>query len=810
MKKVIIFTVLFFLMSLHYVLYAEGLSFCPDEKLIRTVKTKSVGGTVYVYATFDMGPVNPVEYKDGLLIWRPGSVVKTEVIESGEIRADSKIMTEHKQSQKTDAKKSPVLQAISLGEQKDGKFTPAVRFGLGNDNRVAGGKIRVTPWATDGTIDYFGMHARPDTPYDFKIKLDLKNKQTTVFVSGRGDDDWFLMAENMPLINAVGVINHVQIQQYPNGPEIRDLKVLDSIWAAGEKVRPHRLAKQDRTIKTNEGFKFQSMRSTWSKPGRHVTVARKQDYHMAFPDVVQASDGHLVCVWSTFSHTGGGKNLKLISHSYDLGKTWTKMADSPGGGRIQKLKDGSLLLEGRGGYFSSTDDGKTWTKAFYFELKDFYSDSVKAGAGIAGHIAELPDGSWLHPNSHWPGGEAFQVADGKGEQLVFYHSTDRGKSWQFWSELQIYPPHSICEPTLIVMPDNKLMLFARESRNNGFPGIKAFSSDNGKTWQVQELPFPVMGRTWAKFLSDGRVMLTTRSQVGKCSLWAWVGDPYDKTPFKAAGIHFNDRNSVGLKNDALHIDSDGMCGQYTCYLLRPADSMKSKIDFTAEVKVLHNDGYAATLGVPFVGKVRLFPDRVEFAHDPSVKAQVTPGKFHTYRVVRDGDIARVYVDDKMVIETDKCDRRTRRNGFTPATMSAVNLSFGNEMHNVDPRHDLSTVYTRDIPREVTGYSIWRRVEVILDDPTTQRRVISWLPKRDGFPDQYQLDNIIEVDASIAGSDQGYSGWVELKDGKIFVVNYTDDTAGASKPDYSNLGVPWIRGTFLELSDLPPFKEEKKQ
>lgn len=35
---------------------------------------------------------------------------------------------------------------------------------------------------------------------------------------------------------------------------------------------------------------------------------------------------------------------------------------------------------------------------------------------------------------------------------------------------------------------------------------------------------------------------------------------------------------------------------------------------------------------------------------------------------------------------------------------------------------------------------------------------------------------IEVEASIAGIEQGYSGWVQLDDGRIFVVNYTDDTA----------------------------------
>ena len=59
---------------------------------------------------------------------------------------------------------------------------------------------------------------------------------------------------------------------------------------------------------------------------------------------------------------------------------------------------------------------------------------------------------------------------------------------------------------------------------------------------------------------------------------------------------------------------------------------------------------------------------------------------------------------------------------------------------------------------------------------------------------------MEVEATAAGCDQGYSGWVELPDGRIFVVNYTDD--GSRTVKGGSYGIPWIRGTFLPLSDLP--------
>lgn len=81
-------------------------------------------------------------------------------------------------------------------------------------------------------------------------------------------------------------------------------------------------------------------------------------------------------------------------------------------------------------------------------------------------------------------------------------------------------------------------------------------------------------------------------------------------------------------------------------------------------------------------------------------------------------------------------------------------------------------------------------------------MLSWRADRDGFPDQYQLDHIIEIEASATGHDQGYSGWTQLEDGRIFVVHYTDDGSSVSRPNPHNFGVPWIRGTFLSPSDLP--------
>ena len=65
-------------------------------------------------------------------------------------------------------------------------------------------------------------------------------------------------------------------------------------------------------------------------------------------------------------------------------------------------------------------------------------------------------------------------------------------------------------------------------------------------------------------------------------------------------------------------------------------------------------------------------------------------------------------------------------------------------------------------------------------------------------------SVIEIDATIGGGDQGYSGWAELPDGRVFVVNYTDDRSPAclNTPNWPS-GLPYIRGTYVLPAELTP-------
>ena len=776
------------------------------------VAVEPVEGTVYVYGTIHMGPANPIKYVNGIPEWRPiGPTVEGSVdtATSGKAASGGFVLREQKP---VTGDPPQILQSIAVGRKADEKFTPIARFGMGNDGRHGGG-ANVCAWVSDGNIDYFAPYLRPNTPYDFKLRLDLKRWRMSAWVSGRGDDDWFLLAENVELYGDLPqddiVVNSVQVDLYPDAPQVTGLMVRAEPWAPAERVRAHSGAKKNRAVAPNRGFRFQSMRSTWRQPGKHVTIFREPGRHAAFPDVARAGPKRLVCVWRDGSHSGGEGGLS-VTHSDDLGRTWEKpvklfkeRANCP---RVQRLNDRAILVLcdtarlDRVDFWRSEDGGRNWKI-----LKKPFDPRAAGGSSqclVPGRILELSDGSWFLSTSSyaWVPGVRKGIR-GDTERLDFYRSTDRGQTWKFLSGPLVSPPYTLSEPRTLEIAPGRLVAYARDS-NGERPGARAESSDMGKTWKFRDLPYPIVGRTCAGVLKDGRVMNTFRSMVGRASLWAWIGDVDDDTGPQPVGAHFNDRHSVGLKDGSLHIDNDGVCGQFTKYHLPAPETDQSTLELSFEVKVLANGGRAASIAVPFAGVLRLFPDHVVMAHNPSLRAEVTPGEFHTYRIRSRVGHMSLSIDGKPAWDTDKGDSRLKKiSHWLPLTVSGYSLAFGNETA------DSTRLYLKptDLVPEVTGYSIWRSFEAITDDSNEKvdERLTTWKAERDGFPDQYQLDNIIEVEASANGYEQGYSGWIQLDDGRIFVVHYTDDSAPMVKGRDDGYGIPWIRGTFLDLSDLPP-------
>ncbi len=739
-------------------------------------KINPIEGIVYIYGTFAVGLNNPLPKVNG----QP---------QGGQ-----------------------VLTIIDAHPPYDGPMKPIVRFGLWDGGRCSSKQTQLAPYLYDGRLNYYGGYCRPNTLYDFKLKLDLLNNLMTVWYSGRGDDDWFLFAEEVPLWNWVKKIDMIITEQQGGAGGISDVHVKSEPFPEGEKIKPHPLAKKNRIVKLDAGFKFQSMRSLWRRPGRHVTIARDAGIWMGFPDVIRTKSGKMLVTYTEGMQHGGGPRI-VMRDSFDLGRTWgpkrtliTGRMNTP---RLQRLEDNKCLFvcDERPGtiYLQLSDDeGITW------QMRGVL-DGKAVGGGlpliIPGHIVELKDHAWLCSGS-------LNIDISSSDRVEFYRSDDQGRTWKFLSAIDAYPPYSGCEPSMVPLPDGRLACFIRESRTDGMPGFMSFSDNDGKTWSpVEELPLQVVGRTCAALLKDGRVMLTTRVQLGRPSLWAWVEDPTKHVGFKISGVHFNDAYSKGLKDDVLYIDNDGVSGQFTQYFLRPLKGPESSIDLTFEVKAIENQGRAATFGIPFGGRLRIFPDYVELNGDTSLSVNIEPEQFHTYRVVSRGGRMKLYLDGILKVNTTKLDNRHAQIPWTPVIASPIVFSFGNEpypeVYHPSLPGSSTVVYEPQITPEVTGLSLWKRVEVKVTDDDGKVHQTHWIAKKDGFPDQYQLDHILVIDASVFGTDQGYSGWTELPDGRIYCVNYTDDTA----PDgISGIvhGRSWIRGTYILPSDLPLAPESEKE
>jgi len=67
--------------------------------------------------------------------------------------------------------------------------------------------------------------------------------------------------------------------------------------------------------------------------------------------------------------------------------------------------------------------------------------------------------------------------------------------------------------------------------------------------------------------------------------------------------------------------------------------------------------FAATLSLPFVGKLRLFPDRVQMAHNPSLQAQVSPNQSHVYRLLKQDGKMTLFINGDEALVTEATERQ---------------------------------------------------------------------------------------------------------------------------------------------------------
>ena len=127
----------------------------PKSGLGAVVEVGPAKGVVYAYATFEMGPANPIDLVDGKPKWlvseaKPSDQQKQD----GEVRLGARVMTTSRPATPGPANESHFFEIVTLGQKVDDELSSAMKFGLANANRV-GEKAIVTPWASNGKLNYF-------------------------------------------------------------------------------------------------------------------------------------------------------------------------------------------------------------------------------------------------------------------------------------------------------------------------------------------------------------------------------------------------------------------------------------------------------------------------------------------------------------------------------------------------------------------------------------------------------------------------------------------------------------------------------
>ena len=499
----------------------------------------------------------------------------------------------------------------------------------------------------------------------------------------------------------------------------------------------------------------------WRSPGRFTKN----------PDVVRLPQGRLLLVYSdNDAHWSLEEQVLTVLASDDEGKNWTKLAEvdradlrngderlvTP---RLSLLSDGRLVVvvdHDDFGHFHedqppgnwlywSDDGGTTWRRPQKSAISGFEPD----------RMMELPDGR-LSVCSHLMRREAQEYAE------IISCSDDNGASWYEQATIAHDGYHRFCEGALVVLEGGtRLACVMRESHSGGFPSFVSFSQDFGKTWTDPRMTPFAFHRPYAKELPDGRVLVTGRNVNGGLGTYAWAGDLQKEAGrYEIGGPRT--RYRAELTQEALVIKN---APGYECrYCLLPPESAKSEVLFEAEIKVegdqreavaffsiskIHAKSGPVILSVAR-DRITLTPDR------PDLDRLADFSRYRTVSIHHRGGLLRVKVDGETLIQ------------------SAV---FREESQVID--HHGGHLDRRTLFGQLgeTGISYWKRVHYEVKNPTQPVFSFTWSANSGNWPDQYQRDRLIQIHENHPDQkpspDHGYSSWVLLRDGRIFLVDYTN-------------------------------------
>lgn len=511
------------------------------------------------------------------------------------------------------------------------------------------------------------------------------------------------------------------------------------------------------------------MKSLEDKPGAVEDIWRIPGRFTKNPDIIRFPNGRMMLVFcDDDSHWAQQITRITTLESTDNGKSWgypkvIAETDRRKGEerwitpRISLLRDGRVIIlcdhddyahvheDQPSGIWQweSTDQGRTFGPARLTGVPGIEPDRV----------VEIADGTLLIA-AHMT-----LAATRKIGQFVM-RSTDGGKTWKDLRMIASDTVHFFCEGAMVVMNDGQLACIMRDNNHAGYPSYVSFSRDGGVNWsRVQPMPF-AGDRPYAKQLEDGRVLVTYRNQAGSKGTNAWVGRIDQECEYRVCGTHYNDR--VTLTREALETAGDQ--GAVTRYDLMPPDSFWSDVLFETVVQVNGQPGQA--IGTAQIGRLGL---RLDFFSD---------GLW----------LHRGAID----YTTHPTDRHAAADLTRPRTVT-MQAKGGRLMISVDGKLVINWVIMTEAPLQETyfgrlpdhpGSIAWRSVRYEVKNTIDPPFLWHWSAQSDHHPDQYEIDRVLVVKANPPVDpnyppDNGYSSWLQLLDGTIYMVDYA--TKGDPKP-----------------------------
>ena len=498
------------------------------------------------------------------------------------------------------------------------------------------------------------------------------------------------------------------------------------------------------------------------------------------PDIVRFPDGRLMLVFCHVEkHWSEEISRITLIESHDDGRTWSNPkvvaeADVRKGEerwvtpRLSRLRDGRLIVicdhddyayyhedQATGNWlWFSDDDGATWSEARNMGFPGIEPDRV----------VELADGTLITAST-------LVLRATIKEAMVAMRSHDRGLNWKDYSVVASDRVQNYTEGAIVVLSDKSLACVTRNENHHGYPSFVSFSGDQGLSWSRPD-PLPFSGdRPYAKELDDGRVLITYRNRTGNTGTHAWVGDLRKEAVHQIGGMHYEDawelsRESLVLKD---------VPNAVTRYLLLPPESFRSRVLLKTSLRVSGpEDQPVATLAVGRMG----------------IALEICSNVL-CYRNLRKGDVQ---------LPSD-----LRHIGdFTKFRQIEVEIECGLLTIRVDGQVVIYNIIRDEWPLDDTwfgridgarGEIRWREVIYTVKNETEPDHSWSWESGSGAVPDQYQLDRMLELHSNPPRGDEGrpdhgYSSWVQLPNGEICMV------------DYSNYGDPYPRSHLYAVCFRP--------